>query len=44
VAAQAVLGTTGSKAGVQAAGMIVPVLLWLWYLARSRRVRATFTR
>jgi transglutaminase-like putative cysteine protease len=32
------------KAIAQAGGMFLPAMIWLWYLARSRRVRATFTR
>ena len=44
VAARALLEKADPKAASQAAGMLLPVLLWLWYLARSRRVRATFTR
>lgn len=44
VVSRTLLGNADPQAAAQVAKAALPSLLWLWYLARSRRVRATFTR
>jgi transglutaminase-like putative cysteine protease len=43
VASTAVLGKSDPTGTAQAAGALLPSMLWIWYLVKSRRVRATFT-